>query len=244
VASLAANTAELGCRTEIAVSVDARLHLIFVIDSTVLLLSGISLKCVGRFTLSLEVIRVVRLQDRLGRNKREMVVVRSAYQSLPALIGAARGVCIPHKVIAFLVVHNSATESASAGFSHAWRDYRNALERRMALKGIVNVLLGRGAEGLHVRLLDGGYRGVLFVHVATGKSGVIRSAMVVSSADGVEGVDEIRLRYLARAAQAIGGAVLALENLEGLVRHVAGEALAEIDDVVGAEAAASLGAWR
>ena len=148
----------------------------------------------------------------------------STYYAGPALIGTAMGVRLPHEVGALVVVHDLAAHVRLAG-----RDGGRALQRDMALQRVGNVLAGRGAQSLEVGLADGGDGGVLLVEVAAGEGGVVGPAVVVGAADGVEGVNRVRLGQALAVAvgAAVGGAGVGLDHVERAVGHVAGETLAE-----------------
>ncbi|KAJ6442592.1 protein CFT1 [Purpureocillium lavendulum] len=150
---------------------------------------------------------------------------RKTYHARPALVGAAVGVGLAHEVGALLVVHDAAAQVAGAG-----GDGRGALEGHVALKAVLDVLAGGGAQGGLVGGLDGGDGAVLLVEVAAREGGVVGPAVVVGAADGVEGVDGVRLGdalAVALVRAAVGGAGVGAQHVERAVRHVAGEALVE-----------------
>lgn len=82
------------------------------------------------------------------------------YNVIPALEGAARGIGFPHQVGAFLVVHRGAMVVDGAR-----GDGGSALERDMARQAVDDVFPGRGAQGLHVRVVYRGHGRVLFVQI-------------------------------------------------------------------------------
>jgi hypothetical protein len=134
-----------------------------------LLLLEVSLEGERRLALALEIIGVVA-------------------HAVPSLIGTTSCVCLPHKVGTLLVIHYT-----SPGINAAGWDDGSTLERNMVLQRVLNELAWGGANRFLVGGLNSSYRRVLLVDVAAGQCGIIGTSMVVSAANGVERVNDIRL---------------------------------------------------
>lgn len=100
----------------------------------------------------------------------------------------------------------------------------------MLSERVLDILPRGRPDGFHVGGLHGGNRGEFFIDIAAGEGGVIGAAVVVGgTGDGVEGVDDVRVGCLLTVTlgQTVCCARLALDDIEGTVRHVAGKALAQ-----------------
>jgi hypothetical protein len=96
----------------------------------------------------------------------------------------------------------------------------------MVLQRVLNELAWRGANGFLVGGLNSSNGRVLLVDVAAGQCGIIGASMVVSRANSVERVNDIRLMGTGSTTMGtLSGTSVALNCVKWSVRHVAGVAL-------------------
>lgn len=137
-------------------------------------------------------------------------------------IRATSSIRLPHQIGAFFVLHDIAAE-----IFHAVGDDCSTLKGPVFSESVFEILSWRGSDGFHVGVVHGGSWRVFFVSVATGKSSIKRSAMVIGTANGVQRINNIGLRNVLapEVGRTVGGAGLLSENFKRTVGHVARKAL-------------------
>lgn len=140
------------------------------------------------------------------------------FNTIPALVCAADRIRFSHEIGTFFIF-----DSVTAEILLSARNCSSPLKWNMPSKRVLNILSGGGTDSLVVGILDSGNGRVHLVSVAAGKSGVIRTTMMVCPADGVESIDSVGNRQLLSSQMrcAISCASLFSEDLEWSVRHVA-----------------------
>lgn len=193
-------------------------------------LLGVALDGVGRFTLALKIVRVILLLTVSILSPSQTGLSGKTHLPFPTLVGATGSVRLPHKVRALVVIHPLPTKVISSVGNGS-----RSLEGHVLLQRILDVLSWCGPQRLHVAVADGSEGAVLLHQVPRGERGVIRAVMVVRAANGIKPVDGIRLGHFG-AVTAVRGAVagvpvgrllLATDDVEGSVGHVARESLGE-----------------
>lgn len=197
----------------------ASLHLVLSRVKALFLLK-IALESVAGFAFALEVIGMITLVMTSVMVSED--VRGKTHNAVPALIGAACSIRLPHKVGA-LLISNSVASHISSTVGNRGR----SLQRHVPDERILDILSRRSADRLHVGVLDRGNGGVLLVLVAAGERRVVGAAMVIGSANGVERIDGVGDGHvlLSKVRGAVSGAGLLLKDVEGSVGHVAGISL-------------------
>lgn len=111
------------------------------------------------------------------------------YNAFISPIRATSSIRLSHQIGTFFVLHDIATE-----IFHAAGDDCSALKGPVFSESVFEILPWRGSNRFHVGVVHGGSWRVFFVPVATGKSSIKRSAMVIGTANSVQRINNIGVR--------------------------------------------------
>ena len=180
------------------------LHLVLAVRSFLVAeeasaLLGVLFVGVRRLAFALEVAGEILLEIWLALTTCAACTCGFTYHAIPALIGAASSVRLTHEVGTLFVLHDVAAHVESACGNGG-----GTLKRHALLERVLDVLGGRGPDGLEIGLAHGGDGRELVIQVARDQSGVVGPAMVVGTAgaNAVKGIDDVCLGDVA----AVGGA--------------------------------------